>query len=60
MSIKGGYPRAKLDVALIELRRDKSKAEKLFQNYYNNIEIKNGHKEFVKGLADRLGVKLID
>jgi hypothetical protein len=60
LSIKGGYPRAKLDVALIELHRDKSKAEKLFQNYYNNIEIKNGHKEFVKGLADRLGVNLLD
>ncbi len=56
--LEGGSPRAKLDVALIELHRDKLKAEKLFQDYYDNIEIKNGHKEYVKGLADRLGVKL--
>ncbi|CAH0336024.1 hypothetical protein FVB9288_01696 [Flavobacterium sp. CECT 9288] len=53
-------PRGKLDVALIEIHRDKSKAEKLFQEYYNDIEIKNGHKEYVKGLADRLGIILKD
>lgn len=52
--------RAKLDVAIIELHRDRKKAEKLFQDYYDNIEIKNGHKEYVKGLADRLGVTLKD
>jgi len=57
---EGGSPRAKLDVAIIELYRDRTKAEKLFQDYYDNIEIKNGHKEYVKGLADRLGVKLKD
>lgn len=56
----GGSPRAKLDVALIELHRDRKKAEKLFQDYYDNIEIKNGHKEYVKGLADRIGVDLTD
>lgn len=55
---KGGYPRAELDVALIELHRDKTKAEKLFQNYYDNIDFKNGHKEYVKALADRLKVNL--
>ena len=43
-NLEDGSPRAKLDVALIELHRDKSKAEKLFQDYYNNIEIKNRHK----------------
>ncbi|SIS76706.1 DUF4304 domain-containing protein [Belliella pelovolcani] len=58
--LEGGSPRAKLDVALIELHRDRAKAEKLFQDYYDNIEIKNGHKEYVKGLSDRLGVKLND
>ncbi|MFN3446516.1 MAG: DUF4304 domain-containing protein [Bacteroidia bacterium] len=60
VSLEDGSPRAKLDVALIELHRDKSKAEKLFQDYYNNIEIKNVHKEYVKALADRLGVTLKD
>ena len=59
-NLEDGSPRAKLDVALIELHRDKSKAEKLFQDYYNNIEIKNRHKEYVKGLADRLGLILKD
>lgn len=57
---EGGSPRAKLEVALIELRRDRTKAEKLFQYYYDHIEIKNGHKEYVKSLADQLGVKLTD
>jgi hypothetical protein len=57
-NIEGGSPRAKLDVALIELHRNRAKAEKLFQDYYDKIEIKNGHKEYVKGLADRLGVTL--
>ncbi len=57
---EGGSPRAKLDVALIELHRDRTKAEKLFQDYYDNIELKNGHKEYVKALADRFGVKLTD
>lgn len=57
---EGGSPRAKLDVALIELHRDRTKAEKLFQEYYDNIEIKNGHKEYVKALADRLGINLKD
>lgn len=57
---EGGSPRAKLDVALIELHRDRTKAEKLFQEYYDHIKIKNGHKEYVKDLADELGVKLND
>jgi hypothetical protein len=57
---EGGSPRAKLDVALIQLHRDRKKGEKLFQDYYDHIEIKNGHKDYVKGLADRFGVKLTD
>jgi hypothetical protein len=59
-NVEGSSRRAKLDVALIELHRDRTKAEKLFQEYYDNIEIKNGHKEYVKALADRLGVNLTD
>jgi hypothetical protein len=59
-TFEGSSPRAKLDVAIIELHRDRAKADKLFQDYYDNIEIKNGHKEYVKGLADRLGVTLKD
>lgn len=59
-TFEGSSPRAKLDIAIIELHRDRAKAEKLFQDYYDNIEIKNGHKEYVKGLADILGVKISD
>jgi len=57
---EGGSPRTKLDVVLIELHRDRKKAEILFQKYYDNIEIKNEHKEYVKGLADRLRINLND
>ncbi|MFM2225262.1 MAG: hypothetical protein RJA07_1464 [Bacteroidota bacterium] len=57
--IEGSSVRAKLDVALIILQSDKQKGRKLIQDYYNNIE-SNGHKEYVKELADRLGVKLKD
>jgi len=53
-------PRAKLDVALIVLQTDPEKGRYLMQDYYDKIEIRNGHKEYVKGLADRLGVELIN
>lgn len=53
-------PRAKLDVALIVLRTDSDKGKYLMQEYYDKIEIRNGHKEYVKSLADRLGVELIN
>lgn len=53
-------PRAKLDVALIVLNRDREKGRKLIQEYYNNIENRNPHRDYVKKLADRFGVKLID
>ena len=53
-------PRAKLDVALIVLRTDSDKGKYLMQEYYDKIEIRNGHKEYIKSLADRLGVELIN
>ena len=59
-NLEGVSRRAKLDVALIEIHRDKAKAEKLFQDYYDNIEIKIGHKEYVKRLANQVGVMLED
>ena len=59
-NLEGVSQRAKLDVALIEIHRDKAKAEKLFQDYYDNIEIKIGHKEYVKRLANQVGVMLED
>ncbi|MGE5354704.1 MAG: DUF4304 domain-containing protein [Deltaproteobacteria bacterium] len=53
-------PRAKLDVVLIVLRTDSDKGKYLMQEYYDKIKIRNGHKEYVKSLADRLGVELIN
>ena len=53
-------PRAKLDVALIVLRTDLDKGKYLMQEYYDKIENRNGHKEYVKILANRLGVELIN
>ncbi|HEY1195077.1 DUF4304 domain-containing protein [Flavobacterium sp.] len=55
---KGTLGRVKLDVAIIELYRDRIKGEKLFQDYYDNIDIKRTHKKYVKELANRLGVNL--
>lgn len=57
---EGSSHRAKLDVALIVLQRDKEKGTQLIQDYYNNIENHNGHKEYVKELAERLGLKVND
>lgn len=53
-------PRAKLDVALIVLRIDSEKGKYLMQEYFDKIDIRNGHKEYVKSLADRLDVELIN
>jgi hypothetical protein len=58
--IEGSSIRAKLDVALIVLHSNKEIGIKLIQNYYNNIENHNGHKEYVKKLAERLGLKIND
>lgn len=50
--------RAKLDVAIIELQRNRERGEELFQEYYNKIENHKGHKEYVKTLGLRLGIAL--
>ncbi len=50
--------RAKLDVALIVWLEDKERGTKLFNNYLNAIpNSKNGHKEYVEGLAKELGIE---
>ncbi len=56
--VEGSARRAKLDVALIILHSNKEKGEKLIRDYYNNIKNHNGHKEYVKGLAESLGLKI--
>ena len=53
-------PRAKLDVALIVLQIDPKKGRYLMQDYYDKIEILNVHKVYVKSLAERLGLDLIN
>jgi len=50
--------RAKLDVALIVFYKDREKGSELIQNYYDNIHNHNGHKKYVKELADKLDVEL--
>ncbi|MEZ2337215.1 DUF4304 domain-containing protein [Mucilaginibacter sp. RCC_168] len=57
---EGSSRRAKLDVELIVLQSDKEKGAQLIQDYYNNIENHSGHKEYVKVLAERLGLKVND
>jgi hypothetical protein len=52
-------PRAKLDVALIVLQIDREKGRSLMQDYYDKIE-NHGHKGYVKGLADKLGIELLN
>jgi hypothetical protein len=56
--VEGSSRRAKLDVALIVSTEDKEKGTKLIQDYYDNIETAQGHKEYVKKLADQLGIKI--
>ena len=58
--VEGSSRRAKLDVALITFYRDREKGSELIQEYYDNIQNHNGHKEYVKELANRLGVKIND
>jgi Domain of unknown function (DUF4304) len=52
-------PRAKLDVAIIALTLDREKGSKLIKDYYHKIKSKSPHKDYVKELAEKLGVKLI-
>lgn len=56
--VEGSSLRAKLDVALIVLNEDKKKGTKLIQDYYDNIETHKGHKEYVKELANQLGMRI--
>lgn len=54
-------PRAKLDVALVVLHANRSDGEKLFQEYFDQIDGNKGHpshKEYVQELAEKLGVVL--
>lgn len=50
-------PRAKLDAALVVMHADRPTGEKLFREYFEQIDQK-GHKEYVQELAERLGVSL--
>lgn len=59
-NIKGSSNTSKLDVALIIFQTDKKKGGQLIQEYYNNIESHKGHKEYVKELANGLGLKLTE
>ena len=59
--VEGSALRAKLDVALIIFHRDREKGSKLIQEYYDKMQHNySNHKEYVKELADRLGVKIND
>lgn len=54
-------PRAKLDVALVVMHADRPAGEKLFQEYFDQIDGKKGHpshKKYVQELAEKLGVVL--
>jgi len=57
---KDSSNRANLDVALIIFQTNKQKGGKLIEEYYNNIESHKGHKEYVKELANGLGLKLTE
>ena len=59
-NVNGSSNTAKLDVALIIFQTDKIKGGKLIQEYFDSIESHKGHKEYVKELADELGIKLIE
>ena len=59
-NISGSSKRAKLDVALIVFQTDKQKAQLLMQEYFNNIDVRSTHRNYVKVLADSLGIPLVD
>ena len=52
-SLKGFSNRARLDVALIVLQRNRLRGEELIQEYYDQIDSHQGHKEYVKDLAKK-------
>lgn len=57
-NVEGSSNIAKLDVALIIFQKDRIKGGQLFQEYYENIKSHKGHKEYVRDLANELGIKL--
>lgn len=57
-NIEGSSNTAKLDVALITFQTDKKKGAKLIQEYFDGIDSHKGHKEYVKELANGLGIEL--
>ena len=60
LNVKGSSNTAKLEVALIIFQTDKVKGGQLIQEYYENIKLHKGHKEYVKDLANELGIKLTE
>lgn len=57
-NIEGSSNTAKLDVALIIFQTDKKKGVELIQEYFDGTDSHKGHKEYVKELANELGIKL--
>lgn len=57
-NIEGSSNTAKLDVALVIFQTDKKKGAELIQEYFNGIDSHKGHKEYVKELANELGIEL--
>ena len=48
----------KFYVAIITLQRDRKRGEELFQEYFDNLQNRKGHKDYIKALADRIGITL--
>lgn len=53
-------PREKLCGAIIELGIDRTNGERIFNEYYDSIENKKPHRNYVKQLAKKLNIKLIE
>ncbi|GGG47399.1 DUF4304 domain-containing protein [Bizionia arctica] len=51
-------PREKLCGAIIELEIDRKNGERIFNEYYNSIESKKPHKNYVSELAKQLNIRL--
>ena len=52
-------PRAKLDVAIITLGLEREDGIKLINDYYRKVKNKSPHKDYVKVLAEKLNIKLL-
>ncbi len=59
-NVEGSSNTAKLDVALIIFQTDKIKGGELIQEYFDGIDSQKGHKEYIKELANELGVELTE